>query len=127
METNELRLQCVVAQQDQIKSNYWKTCVWKRNSDNATCIQKAINEVNTEMEECDTSIKNAVKVGKNVPTRYECEMVFPSAAMKDTGTWTCILVNCKDIHDGGCNADRANDCLGASSSVNVTVSIILFF
>ena len=126
MEKNELRLQCVVDQQYQIKSNYWKTCVWKRNSDNATCIQKAINEVNTKIDECDTSIQSVASDGKYVPTRYECEMVFPSAAMKDTGTWTCTLVNCKDAHDGGCNADMANDCIGASSNVNVTVSIILF-
>ena len=101
--------------------------MWKRNSDNATCTQKAINDEETTMGACDTSMKNVVAGGNGVPTRYECEITIPSASWKDTGTWTCMLTSCKGDNEGGCNAEEANDCIGASSSVNVTVLNILLY
>jgi hypothetical protein len=124
METERFKLNCIVILKDsnKVKENLWKSCVWTRNNDGATCSKKAVNDFETIEVGCDTSMKAAgVEVDSAKP--FECKLVIPSASLLDRGNWTCMLRKCKDLKDGGCSAEEPSECK-AKASVFVKVFII---
>ena len=122
METEEFRLNCFVAQES--KNNLWKSCVWKRGSDGATCTQIGINDYQTAIGSCDTPLNN-LRVSEDINrNRFQCGITIPSANLKDKGNWICELRKCKEKEDGGCKSKVASEC-GGTSTVNVKVFIII--
>ena len=89
------------------KDNLWKTCIWKRNSDGATCTIEAKDEWTTKIEQCDSSLGQVNIIGGN---RMECRINIPHVEMKDLGNWTCKMEKCNDEEKGGCGHKDSGDC-----------------
>ena len=117
METEMFELNCGVIIDDREKQedNLWKRCVWTRNKDGASCIQKAIDDFETRKDTCDTSMDAVVVGSGNGRSRLNCSISIPSASLNDRGRWTCRLTKCKRKEDGGCAAKDPSACLGEAS------------
>merc|ERR1712203_46659 len=89
------------------KDNLWKTCIWNRNSDGATCTIEAKDEWTTTIEQCDSSLGQVNIIGGN---RMECRINIPYVEMKDLGNWTCKMEKCNDEEKGGCGHKDSGDC-----------------
>ena len=139
METERFKLNCIAIPKysSKVTENFWKSCVWTRNNDAATCSQKAVKGFETIEDGCDTSMKAAgVEVDSEKP--FECKLVVSSASLLDRGNWTCMLRKCKDLKDGGCSSEAPSECMAEASvfvkvftifletNINYTVLLLVF-
>ncbi len=126
METEKFELHCLVDVEDptQIQEKAWKRCLWRRDNDGASCIQRATDAFKTKKEACATSMHAVETELGTTRSMIRCSISIPSATLDDGGSWTCRLDKCKDGKDGGCGANAASECWD-EASVNVTVFFAL--
>ena len=123
MVTEPFVLSCKVVVHGGLKDNLWKTCEWRRNDDNLTCVQTAVNDFEVNKGGCFTSIE-VLEI-----SRMKCSIKI-NASPADRKGWTCTLAKCETDENGGCSSKYASDCIGKSvvhGTVLITLSIILLF
>ena len=101
------------------KGSLWKTCIWKRNSDGATCLIEGKDNHAADFKQCDSSIRDFTNlVGGD---RAKCAININIVKLIDNGTWTCSIEKCKHKSEGGCEHKDSGECSG-EDSVNVQVN-----
>ena len=114
MASEELSLSCTAQfysidglEESKGKDNLWKTCIWTRNADGATCTIIAKDEWSSKIEQCDSSLGDVNIIGGD---RMECRINIPWVKMKDLGNWTCRMEKCNQEEKGGCGHKDSGDC-----------------
>ena len=107
MRTFSLNLTCMVKADNTNKNQLWKTCEWKRNSDNVTCAYQSNSDGSISRTQCHDSLK---KTEFEREKNLECKIIIPFVEFVDDGKWTCKMEKCQNVDDGKCKDE--NNCVG---------------
>ena len=100
------------------RDNLWKTCIWTRDLDKATCTIIATDDWKMGVEQCDSSLGDVKLSGGN---RHDCHIVLPNLTSNDGGKWTCKMEKC---NEEGCKHKDSGICSGVDT---VDVTVIIYY